>query len=277
MHKYFADDSGLKRDKDGKQPTIFLFGGIVINSEEENKLREIIKSIKAQYTYPDMPIKWNFRDLREHYVRFERTEDYEKLLAKSLEWRQEIFQKSLAVDYKVVISVLENFQAQKNNLKDIKADLNEFLFSNTLMRLGLFAKRMDIDEIQIILDWPDNKDPKPFNSEYYYAFNRGKSKSGVGYYSGPLEKLGFQESLLFTKMTHSNSLQFADLVVGALRDFLETLLQGRDNCLGKTLTETILNKYDGFPNKVIGLGINISSKNPILKQQLNDIIGKYGA
>lgn len=275
MYKWFADDTELRTSKDHSKPNVFLFGGIIINSLEEKKLRNIIKSIKAKYTDPGLPIKWNFRDLKEVYVRFEREKDYNRLLESSHRWRTEIFKKSLEVDFRIVISVLENFQYQKNNLKKIKGDLNCFLFANSLMRLGIYAKRQKIKEFQIILDWPEKGDPTPFNKEYYYAFNEGVSKDGIEFHCGSLSQLGFQESVLFTKMTHSNSLQFADMIMGAFKGFCETYFHGKDSSLGKELTEIVLNKFNGYPDSIMGIGINVPRQNQDLKFSIQKIFDNY--
>jgi hypothetical protein len=235
----------------------------------------MMKEVKSKYTDPDLPVKWNFKDLKATYKKFEKLDDYDKMLSDSNNWRLEIFEKSINIDYKIVISALENFQYWKFNLKKIKNDLNCILFSNALMRLGLYSKRINCNEFQIILDWPENNDPNSFNKEYYYGFNRGVSKDGISFHSGKLSDLGFQESVLFTKMTHSNSLQFADLVMGAFRDFLEANLQNKQQSLGIELIKKVINKIDGHPKSIIGIGINIPSKNADLKTDLTNLFKKY--
>ncbi|WP_277680213.1 DUF3800 domain-containing protein [Gracilibacillus dipsosauri] len=277
MYKWFADDTELRSENGLHKPNIFLFGGIVIEPNEERKLIKIIKDIKSRYTYPDLPVKWNFKDLKQIYKRFDRLEDYNKLLCKSHEWRKEIFQRSLGIKYKVVISMLENFQYDKNNLKEIKGDLNCILFANSLMRLGLFSQRVGVSEFQIILDWPENKDPTPFNNEYYYAFNRGRSKDGIEFLCGPLCKIGFQESVMFTKMSHSNSLQFADMIMGSFKGFCESQMQNIEHSLGKDLTEIIIDRYDRHKGKIHGIGVNVPSNNPDLKDKMREILSKYEA
>lgn len=275
MHKWFADDTELRTDKNLKKPNVFLFGGIIIQPNEERKLRNIIKSIKANYTNPDLPVKWNFKDLKSTYDRFHKEKDYSDLLRNSYTWRKEIFEKPSEIDYTIVISMLENFQYDKNNLKKIKGDLNCILFANSLMRLGLYAQRMEVEEFQIILDWPEKGDPSPFNKEYYYAFNRGFSKDGIEFLCGPLSQIGFQESVLFTKMTHSNSLQFSDLIMGAFKDFCESYMHGTKNSLGRDLTEIIINKFDRYKGNIIGIGVNIPSNNPELKKTMRKIFNNY--
>jgi len=275
MLKWFADDTQLRTTKEHKRPNVFLFGGIIIDSFEEEKLRKIMKDVKSKYTYPDMPVKWNFKDLNKTYFKFDRLADYKKLLEDSYNWRCEIFERVQEVDFKIVISALENFQYEKNNLKKIKYDLNCILFSNSLMRLGLYSQRVNCREFQVILDWPENSDPSSFSKEYYYAFNRGVSKDGIAFHSGKLSDLGFQESVLFTKMTHSNSMQFADLIMGSFRDFFETNLHGHDCSLGTELIKKVKTKFDGYPNSIVGVGVNIPSRNGNLKKNLTEILKKY--
>jgi len=91
------------------------------------------------------------------------------------------------------------------------------------------------------------------------------------------EYFRFDESVYFTKCTHSTLLQFTDLIIGAFRDFIETHIQKRDYSLGKELTELVLPKFDGFPSNIKGRGVNVSSQNRIFKDQMNEILKKYVA
>nr|WP_299207789.1 hypothetical protein [uncultured Brumimicrobium sp.] len=261
MIKWFADDTKLTTEK-GKENNVLLFGGVVVDENAEKEIIELLKTVKRKYTYEDLPIKWNFKDLKNTYKEQGKSDDYKLMLEKSYEWRREIFEKSLNINYKIIISCLERYPSEKK-LNTIKDKLINISFSQALMRVGMYAKMRDFKQnFEIILDWPEGSNPKPFNNEYYYAFNKGKSANNVSYHSGKLSDLKFNQSLYFTKCTHSSVLQFSDLIIGATKDYiLKTIYRDYKNSLGYELTELIIKKYNGYPNKIIEYGLNYSPKN----------------
>ncbi len=274
MYKYYADDSALKKNYGNSKRPVFLFGGILISREDEVELSELIKKVKKEYTGEDMPIKYNMKDLKDVYIRFNRLSEYEQLLQHSTVWRKRIIQESLKYDYTVFISCIENFQSDKKNQKSIKQDLSSFLFSNALMRVGIYAAENKMSHIQVILDWPEGNLSKPFDKEYYYAYNRGTNSEQQRYFSGELKKLGFDQTLYYARCNHSNLLQLTDIILGSTRDWIETELQHRDYSIGKELTQLFFHKFYGYPSRILGYGINVSSGNAELKQQLNEMIIK---
>jgi len=234
MLKWYADNTELSTEK-GK-PNVLVFGGVVVDEKSEKKIEKLFREVKDKYTYPTLPIKWSY------------------------EWRNEIFTKSLEIDYKVILACTERYNSDKP-LSKIKEQLTEICFAQSLMRVGMFAKHLPFKEnFEVILDWPDGSNPKPFNREYFRAYNFGKSSSGVNYFSGPLINLGFNDSLYFAKSTHSAVLQFADLVIGAAKDFILKSIHNHKYSLGHDLTSIILPKYQGYPNKIIEYGMNFAPK-----------------
>lgn len=274
MFKWYADDSALKKNHGDSKRPVLLFGGILISRKDEIELSALMKSVKKEFTGEDMPIKYNMKDLKEVYDRFNRSEEYTQLLKDSAAWRKRIIQESLAFDYKIFISCIENYQADKKDQKPIKQDLSSYLFSNALMRVGIFASQNQMNHIQVILDWPEGHNSKPFDKEYYYAYNRGTNSNKQDYISGALNKIGFDQTLYFARCNHSNLLQLTDIVLGATRDWIETEFQGRDYSIGKELTELFMPKFYGYPKNILGYGINVSSGNSELKRQLRKLINE---
>ncbi len=259
MLKWYADNSEMSTVK-GK-PNVLIFGGVIVNNKSEKQIEQLLRKVKEKYTYPTLPIKWNFKDLKEVYEEWNRQKDYELLKQKSYEWRTEIFKESLNIDYTIVLACTERYPSSIP-LKQIKVQLTEITFAQALMRIGLFARDLPFkDSFEIILDWPDSSNPKPFNREYFRAYNLGKSSSGVNYLSGPLSNLGFNDSLYFAKSTHSAVLQFSDLIIGAAKDFILKTIQGINSSLGYDLTAMILSKYRGYPSRIIDYGMNFAPKN----------------
>jgi len=263
--------------KNTRIPNVHILGGIIISKAEEVKLIELIKIIKAKYTHPNLPIKWNMRDtnISEIYNRFDRQKEYKQLLRESINWRREIFTNSLTIKYLIIISCIENYQIGNENQRPIRDNISAYLFANLLMRIALHVKKCRLDDIQVVMDWPPANNPKPYNDEYYYAYNGGISTSRIEYYAGKLIDLDFSESIHFSKCTHSTMLQFCDLIIGAFKDSFESQIKKEINSAGKELSEIVLSKIDGFPKKIKGWGINVSSQNIIFKSLINSIIESF--
>lgn len=233
-----------------------------------------MKSVKKDYTEEDMPFKYNIKDVEEVYRKFDKNTDFEKIKAESSAWRKRIIQESLNFNYRIFISCIENLQADKKDQKEIKRDLSSFLFANTLMRVGIYSSEMKLDYVQCILDWPEGNDSRPFDKEYYYAYNRGTNSDGQKYFCGSLKELHFDQTLYYARCHHSNMLQLADIIMGSTRDWMETELQKREYSIGKELTALFFPKLYGYPQKVLGYGLNVSSRNNNFKNFLKEIIAK---
>ena len=274
MHKFYCDDSALKKNHEDDKRSVFLYGGILISREDEVALSGIMKSVKREYMGEDMPFKYNIKDVEEVYHRFGKEKDYKKIKSDSSVWRKRIIQESLNFNYKIFISCIENFQADKKEQKEIKKDLSSYLFANTLMRVGIYSSEMGLDYVQTILDWPEGNDSKPYDKEYYYAYNRGTNSEGQEYFSGPLKNLHFDQTLYYARCHHSNMLQLADIIMGSTRDRMETELQKREYSIGKELTALFFPKLYGYPKKILGYGLNVSSNNVNFKSFLREIINK---
>lgn len=275
MIKWFADNTELTTEK-GKENNVLIFGGVLVNEEAENKIIDLMKTVKGEYTFPDLPVKWNFKDLEKTYKELEKVDDYKKMLAKSSEWRTALIENSLDIDYKIIVVCLERHESDKP-IKTIKETLVNISFAQALMRVGMFAKYQTPEKkFEVILDWPESSNPKPFNREYYYAYNRGHSANEINYLSGKLKDLGFNESLYYTKSTHSSVLQFSDIIIGATKDFVLKTLYGIDHSLGYNLTELFKVKFCGYPNKTIEYGLNYSPKNENYKKIQKELNKKNG-
>lgn len=246
--KWYADDTGLLTERDTRQENVLLFGGILIDQKNEILLHEIIKSVKREYTDERMPIKWNMRDLRQVYNRNNRMSDYENLLKKSRNWREIIFQKLQTVDYRIIVSIIDNFKFRKLK-KDERTTLRSYCFSNALMRVALAVRDANREERNyIVLDWPENDNPSPYTKQYYCAYHDGKNTAGQSYSSGALKDLNFNDSIFFAKMKHSLSLQFADLCIGSFKDFLDSEIRNKGNSQGRNLFHLYKGKIHGYPD-----------------------------
>lgn len=276
MTKLYLDHTEFKVDAEANAKDAIVMGGLLIGHEEEKKLTSIIRELKSRYFNPDLPLKFNMKDLKKKYEEYNLVAEFEAFMKDSAKWRKELFERSLEVDYKIVIAVIKHYQPNKKDSSVDKYDMLGYAFNNVLMRVALEVQERREDFAQVIIDWPDGNNPKPFNNEYYYAFWRGKTPAGQSYYSGTLKSVGFHDTVLFASMNHSNMLQFADLLVGSMRDFLSCGLEDREYAIGKELTEIVLRKVRGFP-KQITQGLSVSSGNHELKKRIIEILRKYTA
>jgi len=271
MNFWFADHTDFRSLKETRVPDVFIFGGIIISKNSLVELIEIFRDVKSKYTHHNMPVKYNLKDLRDKYIEFELEEDFRLLLEDSYKWRKEIFNRSKSIDYTIIISCIESFKKGKDVSKN-KDDLLRYGFSMALMRVGLEIGALKSD-CCVILDWPEGNNPKPFDREYYYAFNTGKSLDGIKYLSGPLMNLGFADSVRYANMNHSIGLQFSDLIIGAFRDGFKSFCDGHDENLGIDITKLILPKFrSDYRSSIIQRGVVISNSNKELKKSVSKFI-----
>lgn len=256
--RWYADDSDIKTIKEVKIPNAVLFGGVVVSDENERQLRDAIESAKAKFGSGRAPIKWNFKDLKRKYEEQGQEELYKSLSENMHDLRREIFDAVKDVDFKIIISMVVGHSTNKKYLSEIKDDLIRYVFSNGLMRFAHHVKETRPVRAQVILDWPDGNNSKTFDREYCSAYNTGFSIDGIKYFSGSLNRLGFLDSALFTRMPHSTLLQFSDILVGSTREFVQNAIEQRDGGHGIKLLDTIAHKFRGYPN-VVGRGLIINS------------------
>jgi hypothetical protein len=261
--KWYADNSELHGIKNAEIPDILLFGGLVVSPADEHHIRTKVEAIKQRHTgYSRSPFKWNQKDLKELYKSQGKTEIYESLMRTSKEWRREVFSCLAETNCAILISCIESYSADRKVLKEKKEELSRFIFTNGLMRFGLHVRDAKPSSAQVVLDWPDKGNPKPFDSEYAWAFSRGRTADGsVTYQCGKLCDLAFADSVLFTSMHHSTLLQVADLVVGATREFLECCLEKKKSGQGIDCLRLAKGKFRGAPDNIVGRGIVVPSRN----------------
>jgi hypothetical protein len=262
--KWYADNSDLKGIKDADLNDIFLIGGIAIDARSESGLRSGIERVKGATGYARSPVKWNMKDLREHYERHNDLKRYDYLLRSSAEWRPKIFGCIAASNATIILACVEGYSVLRQVQKRTKEGLVRYAFNNGLMRFGLHVKEIGAAGASVVMDWPDGGDPKPFNIEYAFAFGRGSTPDKIPYRCGKLRDLGFSDSVNFTNTRHSTLLQAADLVVGASRELIECCLGKRGPGPGVECLRIVRDRFRGAPSNIVGRGLSISSGNDAL-------------
>lgn len=273
--RWYADNSELNGIRGSDIPDILLFGGVAVEPAYEMVLRSRIEQVKAKYGHPRAPIKWNFRDLKALYQKQNQEPLYKKMLETSKEWRLDLANAVSDIEFTVILACIESHSIDKKVIKDVKEDLTGFVFSNGLMRVALHVQEAKPLSAQVVLDWPDQGDTKPFDSEYMAAYNFGKTKGGeVGYHSGQLSKLGFMDSPMYTNMRHSTLLQFADLVLGSTREIIECATGKKSTSFGLDFAKILRSKYRGYPNKIFGRGVSVASGNVEFRSAIRNYLIK---
>lgn len=273
--KWFADNSELTGIKESEIPDILMFGGIAVPGVIEHELRSKVEGVKSKYAHPRAPIKWNMRDLKPLYKRQRQEEMHRQLQESSREWRREIFAVLAEFDITVIIACIEAYSSDRKKIKKTKMDLTGHTFSNGLMRFGLHVQERQPDHAQVVLDWPDRSETKPFDSEYASAFTHGSTAAGtVQYRCGRLSDLRFLDSATYANMHHSTLLQAADLVVGSTREVVECCLGKKESGQGVDCAQIIREKFRGAPEKTFGYGLSVSSGNKAFSDAVKNGIPK---
>lgn len=273
--KWFADNSELNGIKEAAIPDILMFGGIAVPANIEHELRSRIQDIKARYAYARAPIKWNMKDLKAIYKKQGQEEMQIRLQDSSREWRQEIFSALAEYDVSLIVSCIEAYSADREKIKETKEQLTRHSFSNGLMRFGLHVQERQPDLAQVVLDWPDRSESKPFDTEYASAFNDGVNVArNVPYHCGSLANLRFMDSATFANMHHSTLLQVADLVVGATREVIECCLGKKESGQGVDCARIVCDRFRGAPDRIFGCGISVSSGNKAFSNAVRNTLNR---
>ncbi|MBK6827240.1 MAG: hypothetical protein IPG86_10305 [Chitinophagaceae bacterium] len=113
MTKYYLDHTEFKVVPSSKNKDTIVMGGLLIGHEEESKLTSIMREIKSRYFDPDLPLKFNMKDLKKKYEEFNLSAEYEIFLKDSAQWRTELFKRSLEIDYTIIIAIIQHYQPDK--------------------------------------------------------------------------------------------------------------------------------------------------------------------
>lgn len=264
--RWYADDSDLKMIVDHNFPNVILFGGFAIAYENERALKEDIETVKGQFANPRAPIKWNFKDLKQKYKQQNQEKTYEALIENMFEVRSAIFEAASKHSFSIIFSLVRCYSSDKNALRETKSDLARYAFTNSLMRFAMHALECSANKPEVILDWPDGGESKPYDIEYMSAYNYGKTCDNLKYLSGPLKDLNFGDSPAFCRMPHNTMLQFADLVLGATREFVQHAIDEDKKGHGIKLLGSIADKFRGYPDKVVGRGISIDGQSSDIRR-----------
>jgi len=202
MLKYFVDDCEFG----GPFHHTVLNGGIIIDSKYEMEMVNDVENFKLDRCGKKfVPVKYNLKDLRKFYEKYDLSDVYITLLEDYDHFRLGLLDVINKYEYKILVSCMRAFKTNKKFIIKTKDKLRRFSFVMCLMRYALEVECNDIKEGEIVFDFPTGSNPEPLNKEYMCAYRKGKSFDEVVYKAGPLLNLGFKDSLYFSS-TYSSAL-----------------------------------------------------------------------
>lgn len=258
--RWYADNSELYSTWDTELPDVLLFGGIAVPWHQESTLSDGFVAIKTQYSKDvSFPLKWNFKDLRKWFEDKDELDLFNQLLKDSKKWRKRAFHLLAGTDVKLILACLVSYGKKRGTIKKTKQKCTGYVFSDGLMRLGMLAKETDDERWEVVLDWPDKADRRPFDDEYETAYWSGtNADQHVTYICGPLKNHAFLDAPFYASMNNCALLQLSDLVVGASKDFLEVAIGKRDDAFGVDMLRIVVHKFRGFPDRILSYGLSVA-------------------
>lgn len=278
MRIYYADETEHPRGVNffglSFQDKIFVFGGFSIPYGNILALKAAIEAVKNKYGIPTrLPLKWNFRDnsIKELYTSTLGKEQYSQIISKSDDVRDDILR--IILDEKLDIWVLVCC-----SLKDLvpKKGKNFFTdcFVNFLQRVGYDLQLKRTDDAQIVIDTQPSERQDDIFSAFNNAYYDGVDQYGNRSHAGPLKGFNIYPSLLSASDLHSDEMQLADMIVGAIRDFLAWVKYGKDESKAKRYFPIIYKRLrSDEKNRFLDVGFVISNRGrdfPVLEQKIID-------
>lgn len=274
----YIDESDIVSEGSSSHADTVVSGAILIDRAEVAHICAEVEKIKASFaTYGRLPVKWNFKDLRDEYKEHGLEEQYSILLKSSQEWRTQIFNILSSSKIEVVVSCIATYKKEREYVNEKKPELRRMAFTMILQRVALSARDKHSIDNHVIMDWPSGHDKEPYDREYTSAFNFGKTADGINpYKSGPLSKLGFQDCVGYSTTIHSTMLQVTDLVVGASKDVINSALGRNYTSQAHGLLKAISPRFRGAPNfdQVLERGFCVSRGNSEMRRRITEELRK---
>ena len=200
--RWYGDNSYIQGIWGAEIEDILIFGGIALDSEAGLAISTIMKNMKKLYKQEvNFPVKWNMKDLKSYYEKKGIVDLYQVLLRDSKNWRYKIFQEAAKTEFAIIVASIKAHSAKRKVLKKSREKLTRYVFSDAMMRVGLYAKEIKASSVEIVLDWPEEQQPRYiFDEEYQSALVQGVTCENQKYHCGELSTLGFNDSILFTNV-----------------------------------------------------------------------------
>ncbi|MBX3654249.1 MAG: DUF3800 domain-containing protein [Ramlibacter sp.] len=271
--RFWADDSDFYSDTEQGTPDVFVFGGLIVSTEEEQQIAKAFRCIKGKYGHERAPVKWNLKDMEHYYGDSDKSKSiYEQMRRKTSDWRADVFDMLASTKAVLLVTAIEAYSDDKGLVLSHRDALARQAFANALMRFALHVDEHKPVHAEMVIDWPASNDRKPFNDEYHSAYRYGKNCDGQEYTAGKLHELPMADAVFFSTTRHSCMLQLADLVVGSTRDFMKACLTGAAYGPGFQMVKKVRERYRGAPGRVMSRGMNVSTGNKEFRKKLTDAV-----
>lgn len=272
--------SDLNWAAESQAPDLIITGGFMVTEAIVPSLLSSVRDIKKRISsHPDVPAKWNLKDISRALKLHGLQSLEKKLLASADELRTAMLDALVQADAKLFLSMLQAHSRKKQVLGATRADLVRFSFSNVLMRAGLRLKlNAPADSARVLIDWPEKAQATPFVAEYRSAYCDGCSGE-IKYLCGPLHERKFEPGLSFGVTDIDPLLQLADMVVGASRAFARSALNATpETDFGVRQFRRLLPLFHtGSEGELLGYGIVVSPKESKVRDVLIDALKKTPA
>jgi len=274
--RWYGDNSYIQGIWGAEIEDILIFGGIALDLETGLTISTIMKEVKKLYNQEvDFPVKWNMKDLKSYYEKKGIVDLYQVLLQESKIWRYKIFQEAAKTEFTIIVASIKAHSAKRKVIKKNREKLTRYVFSDAIMRVGLHVKEMKVSSVEIVLDWPEDKQSRYiFDEEYQSALAYGVTCEKQKYHCGALSALGFNDSIFFTSMKNCLLLQFCDLIIGATREFIDIALNKEKDTFGFDCLKELRLKIRGAPRNVIGRGLIIAPTTGEFIDRINQLVPK---
>lgn len=274
--RFVCDATALMGPWGAQTEDVHVIGGFAI---QEPRIPDLLARVRARKNElvgnPDVPVKWNLKDLKKALACYGLTDQAPKLLAQSEDLRSLLLAELKTAEPVLFASAICSYSNKRKTIHATKPSLTSFSFSNLLQRLGLWVKEHKPEAVRITLDWPESSARDPFVKEYLASWlPNGEAVSGN--YCGALCSLRFEPGISFGVTLLDPLLQLSDLIVGATKSFLCHALGNGPADYGVQQFFSLLPHFHrSASGTVIGCGLVISPTS--LKDKVQSALAAHSA
>lgn len=261
----FCDDGDFKSLIRRDSSDVYLFAALGVDATRASDLEKAFALLKESCGLPPQgPVKYNMRDTKvvrwyadrqlRNVVDLFREQHVPKFRGRLYELLQQMNCFVLAAGKKAFLGP----EKKPENPTLTKS----YAFCNLLQRLGMLAKynlaRRDSTHprVQMTVDTPSEDFRKEPFDIYAAAWQRGWCGSALGqdFICGPLGSIGFSKTLLQASTLNTPLLQIADIMTGAIRDFLNYCFEFSEGVANRVNTQfldvlPILHRDDDYASR----------------------------
>ena len=265
--RFYLDNSDLHKNINDNVPGIIIIGGFAIPQSQNPELICRIYDEKIQLIgNPNIPIKWNIRDLKGHFKKNNQQQIYQNILSRSNEIRERIITTFLSFNPVIFTAIIDSYSNDREHLIRITNKLYSWTFENLLQRFGLYIQNRDDDSHStVIIDWPSGNNKKPFMNIYQNGWCCAED-----YFCKPLVELGFECTPFFADMKYCIGIQLADFIAGSTKAYIQHVRGGNYTFEVEQFSRLLGNFYHDADNNILNYGLTVSPRDSELYSQVEN-------